>query len=170
MLWTPPVNGYSTEEAAAVADVTFRQIDHWHRAGHIRPSTSHTRGRNRRWTVRDTFTVWVHGKLWNDVPARTGSETDRLRGDVIEACYSQSGWWLIAHPQVTMFTSDFDRDVPRSSNLGGVVHLLPIAPFADRITGTDPGTFPWENIDPTDILGPATSAPTPLICRREPVH
>lgn len=45
---------YSTHEAAALADVTYRRVDYWVRAGKVTPSVrAQGSGSRRRWTEED---------------------------------------------------------------------------------------------------------------------
>lgn len=51
---------WSTDKAAALAKVTFRQVDYWDRRGLVKPTVEATgSGSRRRWTIEDILALRV---------------------------------------------------------------------------------------------------------------
>lgn len=82
---------FSTPQACALADVTFRQIDYWVRTSRLSPhQPAKGSGSQRRYTQRDTELAWVLSQC-------SASPHPLPRLDVLNDMPELHGW-LVVHP------------------------------------------------------------------------
>lgn len=110
---------FSTPQACALADITFRQLDHWIRTDRLRPHCiGKGSGSRRRLSVRDVQIAWLLGVLTKlDVGGGKGLPDTHL-------LYALVRWqgWFVAAPGKTVTVLD-NRDELANWPIAVVVDL-----------------------------------------------